>query len=231
MTFGKIDYINLLPFHVFIKKSRLSLQFKRVISKHKSYPSDINKKFMQKKIDAAFISSIRSKYKKSLDVGIVANKEVWSVIVLEGSSGSDIESESSNALAKLLGVSGEVAIGDKALKLYLEGRACKDLATLWYEKYKLPFVFARFCYNAHGDFYKELTRAFLKQKVKIPQYILKDYAKKRDISAKNINRYLKKISYNIKGREKLALKKYLSLIESHQKHPHREKKHPKMQPK
>lgn len=210
MVFGKIDYINLLPFYVFIKGSHLPSAFKRALSKHKSYPAKINEKFIQKKIDAAFISSIRSRYKSCLDVGIVAKKEVWSVIVLEGEDSSDFESESSNALAKLLGVKGRVVIGDKALKLYLEGKKCKDLATLWYEKEGLPFVFARFCYNAYGDFYKKLTSSFLKKRVKIPQYILKEYAKDRGVAPESINSYLKKISYKIKGSEKLSLKRYLS---------------------
>lgn len=210
MTFGKIDYINLLPFHVFIKSSPLSFRFKRALLKHKSYPAEINKKFIQKKVDAAFISSIRSRYKNCLDVGIVAKKEVWSVIVLEGEDSSDVESESSNALAKILGVKGEVLIGDKALKLYLEGKRCKDLATLWYEREGLPFVFARFCYNAHGDFYKRLTSSFIRQRVKIPHYILKEYAEDRGVSSKNITAYLKKIHYKIEGSEKLALKRYLA---------------------
>ena len=31
MIFGKIDYLNLLPFHVFLKRSRLSSQDKKII--------------------------------------------------------------------------------------------------------------------------------------------------------------------------------------------------------
>jgi len=70
MIFGKIDFINLLPFYVFIKKNISSSQMKQIINYKKSYPSAINKKFAKRKIDAAFISSIASQKAKSLDIGI-----------------------------------------------------------------------------------------------------------------------------------------------------------------
>ena len=49
MIFAKIDFINLLPFHVFIKKNIKSNQVKAIIEYKKSYPSVINKKFKKRK--------------------------------------------------------------------------------------------------------------------------------------------------------------------------------------
>ena len=45
MIFAKIDFINLLPFHIFIKKNIQSTQLKSIIKNKKSYPSFINNKF------------------------------------------------------------------------------------------------------------------------------------------------------------------------------------------
>lgn len=49
MIFAKIDFINLLPFHVYIKKNIKSNQIKSIIQYKKSYPADINRKFKKKK--------------------------------------------------------------------------------------------------------------------------------------------------------------------------------------
>jgi len=84
MIFAKIDFINLLPFYVFIKKNIRSSQQKQIINYKKSYPSAINKQFVKRKIDAAFISSVSSQHVKSLDIGIVAKNEVLSVLSLPG---------------------------------------------------------------------------------------------------------------------------------------------------
>jgi len=84
MIFAKIDFINLLPFYTFIKKNIKSSQIKAIITYKKSYPSAINKQFKKRKIDAAFISSVISKKCKCLDIGIVAQKEVLSVLSLKG---------------------------------------------------------------------------------------------------------------------------------------------------
>jgi chorismate dehydratase len=72
MIFAKIDFINLLPFHIFIKKNIQSTQLKSIIEYKKSYPSFINNKFKKRKVDSAFISSIASRNEKFLDFGIVA---------------------------------------------------------------------------------------------------------------------------------------------------------------
>jgi chorismate dehydratase len=213
---AKIDYINLLPFTVFIKQKIKSERVKQSINYKKSYPSKINKQFKYRKIDSAFISSIETKqynkYKSNL--GIVAHGEVWSVLSYGNNYKLDKESSTSNKLAKILNIDENIIIGDKALKLYFENNhEFKDLSLEWYKKYKLPFVFAVFCYHKDKKFYEALTRSFIKHKIKIPQYILNRYSKNRDISKNDILKYLDKISYQINYKEKRALKLFLKLSE------------------
>ncbi|MCD4756963.1 MAG: hypothetical protein K8R39_01700 [Arcobacteraceae bacterium] len=212
MIFAKIDFINLLPLHVFIKKN-LSSQTKQIIEYHKSYPSSINKKFKKRKVDAAVISSIASRRcKKCLDFGIVANGVVDSVLVIPGSYKKDFQSDTSNALAKVLKIEGEVVIGDKALyRFHNSDEDFIDLATKWKEKYNLPFVFARLCVNKHEKYLEQISKNFLKTKVYIPQYILEKYAKRSGISKKQIQKYLTKINYNLGKKEKKSLKLFLRL--------------------
>ncbi len=215
MLFGKIDYINLAPFHVFLKAYIRNSQFKQSIEYKKSFPSDLNRKFKRRQIDAAFISSIESKRGNfhKFDAGIVSKKEVRSVLVKKGKYIEDSHSATSNALAKILKIDGEVIIGDKALKLYLKNpKNYVDLAELWYDKYKLPFVFARFCVVRNYKFYNKLVNSFLKTKRKIPQYILKRYAKKADISCSDVVEYLKLINYNIDQKSAKSLKLFLKEI-------------------
>ena len=177
MIFAKIDYINLLPFYIFIKKNLKSSQVKAIINYKKSYPSLINKQFKKRQIDAAFISSIASRHAKGLDVGIVARGEVFSVLCLPGAYESDEESSTSNVLAQVLNLKGKILIGDKALKHYHESpkKDFIDLAQAWNEKYNLPFVFARLCFNCNEKQLKNISKRFINHKVKIPQYILKKY--------------------------------------------------------
>ena len=177
----------------------------------KSYPAKINKMFEKKIVDCAFISSIKSKNQTCLDAGIVANKKVLSVLVCNGKNKDDFESNTSNVLAKILNISGEVVIGDKALKRYYSNNNCKDLATLWNEKYNLPFVFARFCINKDYPKYENLINLFLKEKIFIPQYILKEYSKRANISNKQIKEYLDLITYKLNWKEKKSLDKFLKL--------------------
>ncbi len=213
MLFGKIDYINLAPFHIYIKRHVRNSRFKQSIEYKKSYPSRINKLFKTRKIDAAFISSIESKRGnfRCYDAGIVAHKEIRSVLVKRGTYRSDSESATSNALAKKLGVEGEVIIGDKALRAWLDDPAAyEDLAALWYTKYHLPFVFARFCVNRHHDYYRGLVNDFLHTRVKIPQYMLKRYAARSGISVGEIRSYLKLVYYGIDHNSRKSLKKFLN---------------------
>lgn len=212
MLFGKIDYINLLPFYTFAKRHIRSSQLKQSIGYKKDFPSAINAKFKKRKIDAAFISSIESKRGNfsCLDVGIVAKKEIQSVLVREGDFAPDSHSATSNALAKQLGIKGEVIIGDKALRVYLKNPdAYIDLAQAWHDKHKLPFVFALLCVHKNRCYYKKLSKKFVRTRVKIPYYILQKYAKSRGIMIKDIKAYLELVSYEVDIKAKKGLKRFL----------------------
>lgn len=131
MRFGKIDYLNLLPFEVFMKQYPKTAQTRAFYSAFKSYPAKLNRQFLFGKIDAGFISSIMASRNfkgrsnpqiKALSAGIIAKKRIDSVIVLHGENKNDYQSASSNALARVLGVNGRVLIGDRALKEVLKIR-------------------------------------------------------------------------------------------------------------
>jgi chorismate dehydratase len=177
---------------------------------NRAVPSAINKALKRRSIHAAFISSVESRKCKCTDLGIIAHKKVYSVLLLEGENQTDPASATSNQLAKVLGLQGQVLIGDAALKHYLDGGEGIDLAEAWYEKTDLPFVFARLCYNKHGKSIEKLAKRFTKSKVKIPQYILKREAKKRGITPKELTWYLEHIYYKIDWKAKRSLKKFLS---------------------
>ena len=213
MIFAKIDFINLLPFHVYLKKNIKSSQLKQIIEYHKSYPSFINKRFKKRNVHSAFISSIKSKNEKSLDLGIVAKNEVLSVLAIPGEYQKDYQSDTSNALALILNIDGRVLIGDKALKYYHVKNDVQiiDLALKWQEKYNLPFVFARLCYNKNGKQLKKVIKNFNKKHIKIPQYILEQYSKRSELTKEQILNYLTKIDYNIGIKEKKALKLFFKL--------------------
>jgi len=216
LIFAKIDFINLLPFFTFVKKNISSSQTKAIINYKKSYPSKINKLFEKRQIDMAFISSIKSKKSNCYDIGIVAQKNVNSVISIKGDYQEDYQSNTSNILAKVLDINGKILIGDKALHYYYnsKNRDFIDLAKLWYERYKLPFVFARLCFCQKDKKFKKLSNDFLKQKTKIPQYILNNYAKRSGLSKKQILDYLDIISYKIEKKEKKSLKLFFKLAKN-----------------
>lgn len=213
MIFAKIDFINLLPFHIFIKKNIKSTQLKASIEYKKSYPSAINKKFKKRVVDSAFISSIASKNEKYLDFGIIAQNEVLSVLLIPGIEESDYQSDTSNALAKVLNLKGKVIIGDKALNFYHENTDIEkiDLAKQWKDKYNLPFVFAVLCFNSNKKALSKLTKKFDKKYIKIPQYILEKYSLRSGVSKNHILEYLKKIDYSLGIKEKRSLKLFLKL--------------------
>ena len=123
LKIGKIDYLNLLPFDVYLKASSLSTQQKRMIAYKKSYPAKLNKDFLFSRIDAGFVSSIMALGDKKIasNIGIIAKGEVWSVVAIPNENQEDYQSATSNALAKVLGVSGEIRIGDRALHYKLGG--------------------------------------------------------------------------------------------------------------
>lgn len=212
MLFGKIDFINLLPFHIFLKRAPLQNALKQSINYKKGTPSALNYQLKRRKIDAAVISSIESTRKsyKTIDMGIIAKKNVNSVLVKKGHYKKDPASATSNALAKVLGVEGEVLIGDRALRAYLKDPdGYIDLAKLWNEKTGLPFVFARLSVNKDYTFYKGLAKRFMRQNIKIPRYILERYARERGIPETEILAYLKLISFTIERKEKRGLKRFL----------------------
>jgi chorismate dehydratase len=213
LIFARIDYINLLPFYVFTKRYIKSSQIKGVMNYKKSYPAKINQDFLKKRVDAGFISSIKSQKAHRLDVGIVAKDRVTSVLARKNSTyKEDYESSTSNKLAKVLGIDGEVLIGDKALKEYLKNsEEFIDLAKEWQDKYNLPFVFAVFCINSNIEYLTKLSKEFTKTKIKIPRYILKQYERKTGIKSNDILEYLTKISYKIEYKEKKALAKFFKL--------------------
>jgi chorismate dehydratase len=184
----------------------MAFNYKRAV------PSKINSALKRRHINAGFISSIESKSYRCSNLGIIANRAVYSVFVIEGEEKKDNESATSNALASLLNLKGEVIIGDKALKYYLEGGECIDLATEWYKKTALPFVFAQLCYNRHSAIVKDIEKKFLKQPIKIPQYILKKEAKKRNISSKELSWYLQFIEYKLDYKAKKSLKLFLKKV-------------------
>ena len=212
MIFGKIEYLNLLPFHVFMKRYTKSSQQSKSMDYYKGVPSNINSKFISRKVDAAFISSISAKRYKNVSLGIIAKREVLSVLVVPSdSSKNDIASASSNALSKVLDVHGEVMIGDKALKYYLSNKPHIDLAKEWNERFKLPFVFAVLCFHKDKSIYKDIEKKFLTKKIKIPNYLLEQASKKTDIAKKDILNYLNYISYDLDKKAKKGLKLFYKL--------------------
>jgi chorismate dehydratase len=185
----------------------MSFRYKRAV------PSQINKALKRRAIHAAFISSVESKRSTCTDLGIIAKKRVYSVLVLEGEKQEDPASATSNRLAQVLGLEGRVLIGDAALKYYLDGGKGIDMAEVWHQKTGLPFVFARLCYNQREKYIRQLAQQFISQKVNIPQYILKREAKKRGISPKELNWYLEHIHYEMDWKAKRGLKRFLSSLQ------------------
>lgn len=211
MRFGKISYLNLVPFDIFIKKYPTTSAFKAFLNHHKSYPAKLNKEFLFRRIDAGFISSIAGARARKTNSGIVANGAVWSVIVIPKATKSDYQSASSNALARILGVSGEVLIGDRALRYKLSGGKYVDLGQKWWEKYHLPFVFGLLCFNSDEAFYKAISAKFNATRVKIPQYLLTNYAKNSGVAKRDILEYLTQIHYKITPKGKVALGRFYRL--------------------
>ena len=198
-----------MPFQVFLKQYIANNAFKISLHYKRAVPSQINKALKRRAVNAAFISSIESRKCRCTNLGIIAHKKVYSVLLLKGANQPDPASATSNKLAKVLNLQGQVLIGDTALKYYLEGGQGLDLAQEWYNKTALPFVFGRLCYNKHGDSIEKLAKKFAHTKVKIPQYILKREAKKRAISPKELTWYLEHIYYKMDWKAKRSLKLFL----------------------
>ncbi len=210
VLFGSISYLNLLPFQVFLKRHIKSNAQKMSFGYKRAVPSQINKAFKRREVNAAFISSIASAKHRCTNLGIIANKKVYSVLLLKGPNQIDPASATSNQLARVLNLQGRVLIGDEALKYYIKGGEGIDLAEAWYEKTGLPFVFARLCYNKHEEAVQKLANSFSRTKVNIPQYILKKEAKKRGITSKQLTWYLEHIRYKMDDKAKKSLKLFLN---------------------
>ncbi|RDU72325.1 menaquinone biosynthesis protein [Helicobacter aurati] len=224
MRFGKIEYLNLLVFDVFIKQYKMSSSPKSIFFLRKTYPSKLNKDFLFRRIDAGFISSVAGEKShrifKACDVGIIAHKEVWSVLAILSDSGDDYQSATSNALCKILHLNGQVMIGDRALKYYyLHKDSCSfiDMANLWYQKTHLPFTFGRMCMNAYVDFYRNLMLSFVRKLgrgksrfkgIKIPHYIIMRSVKHIGIDKSFALAYLRNIYYTLGSKEKLGLLRF-----------------------
>ena len=212
MVFGKIEYLNLLPFHVFMKRFLRYSGMKQSMEYHKSVPAKINEKFAAKRVDGAYISSINSRKCRSPKLGIIAKKEVRSVLVIPHlPNQNDAESATSNALAKILGLKGKILIGDKALRYALENDDYIDMAALWYERTRLPFVFATLCFNKKSAFAKRVEKHFARQAhfIKIPRYILQKAAKKSAVPPKDVLGYLQLIEYTFDTKSRKSLQKFL----------------------
>ncbi len=216
MRFGKIRYLNLLPFDVFIKSYPLPARYKQMIFLKRSYPARLNQYFLFRRIDAGFISTIagyQSHFKnKATMSGICAKGAVWSVMVLPNTNSKDYQSDTSNALCDVLGLSGEVLIGDRALKKHYEGTDFIDMGEVWSKKTGLPFVFGRLCFNAYGKLYRNISKAFNHKKIKIPHFILKQRALESGIRPSYILEYLKHIHYKIDSKEKLSIKRFYRAV-------------------
>lgn len=209
MLFGSISYLNLLPFQVFLKRQLSNNASKMFLHYKRAEPATINKVMKRRAVNAAFVSSITSKKYRCTNLGIVAHKKVYSVLLLKGEDQPDPASATSNRLTKVLNLQGKVLIGDAALKHYLEGGEGIDLAQVWYAQTGLPFVFARLCYHKHAKTIKKMAKAFTESNVKIPQYILKREAKKRGITAKQLTWYLEHIHYRLDHKADISLKLFL----------------------
>lgn len=214
LRFGRIDYLNLLPFHVFMKRYIHYSQAKMMLRHGANVPAVINRDFARRRVDAAFISSIRARHARRAKLGIVAEAEVRSVLVLPGDHReTDAASETSNALAAILGVRGRVIIGDPALRTFLEGAETIDLAAVWHARTGLPFVFAVLCYRGNQARIQRLERAFLRGRVPIPHYLLAQAARRSGIAPSQIRAYLQLIRYELGHREQRALRLFWKLAE------------------
>lgn len=95
MRFGKIQYLNLMPFDVFLKSYPIPTRYKSAAFANRSYPSKLNQSFLFHRIDAGFISTIAGytahRKQRGTQAGIVAKGAVWSVLSLESNGDSSVD--------------------------------------------------------------------------------------------------------------------------------------------
>jgi chorismate dehydratase len=213
LIFGKIDFLNLLPFHVFMKRYARSLRVHQSLNYHKGVPSALNRDFAMRRIDAAFISSITARHCRHFNVGIVARREVLSVLSLPSlNDKKDTDSATSNLLTAVLDIHGEVLIGDKALRYFYGGGEHTDLGQVWHGRTGLPFIFALLCTHHHTDELKRLSQKFVEKKIKIPYYILMENSRRSGLTPLQITHYLQFISYTIGEKEKRGYKRFVKEV-------------------
>ena len=252
MRFGKIQYLNLVPFDVFLKSYPLHSRFKLAAFARKSYPAKLNQSFFFRRIDAGFISTIAGykshQKRKATCAGIIAKGAVWSVLAIDVESSlkppldsstkvaraaisakasvktlassphspkiprKDYQSDTSNILCEVLGLRGSVLIGDRALQYRFSGEEAIDMGQQWWDRYRLPFVFGRLCYNNHAALYAKLAKAFTRRRVKIPYYILQARALESKIPRDYIKEYLTHIHYSIGVKERLGLDRFYRAV-------------------
>lgn len=192
-----------------MKRFMSSSQIKMSMEYKKGVPSKINTEFKNRRVDAAFISSIEAKRYKNVNLGIIAKRDVKSVLVIpKKESKRDSESATSNVLVKVLGFQGEVLIGDKALRYALANEDYTDLAKVWNERHGLPFVFAVLALHKDKKVYKKIEKLFGRRAPKIPQYLLENAAKRVGIEKQDVLEYLKLISYELDYKAQRGLKKF-----------------------
>ncbi len=212
MIFGKIEYLNLLPFHLFLKRHLRHSNLQLSLRSKSGVPSKINRDFAARRIDAAFISSAEAQGRAHVRLGIIAKKSVRSVLVLPSEQFEpDSASATSNALARLLGVQGRILIGDAALRHRLSGGEGIDLAQRWYEREHLPFVFGLLCHHRGGDLLQRLERDFVRRPIRIPYYILKHHAREKGIAPDQVLEYLRLISYTLDAKASRGLHRFWRL--------------------
>lgn len=208
MKIGRIEYLNLLPFFVFLKQSPLTTATKQFAQSHHSYPAKLNRDYLFRRIDSGFISSFAARKQRLSCAGIVGRGKVQSVLAIIGERGEDEQSATSNALLQTLHINGRVLIGDRALVFYLahDSSTFVDLAEAWFAKHRLPFVFGRFCYQTKSALHEKLARHFVQTRVKIPHYLLTQASRQTGIAPQHIRDYLCQIFYQIGAKERKSIR-------------------------
>ncbi|MWV61547.1 hypothetical protein DCO58_08980 [Helicobacter saguini] len=111
-----------------------------------------------------------------------------------------------------------IKLGNIESRFYKDSKnvAFYDMANLWYQKTRLPFVFGRLCFKKNARFYKNLIKQFSVKigsgkkfkGIKIPYYMLTRRCKELGISQLFAKKYIEKIYYKIENKEKIALLRF-----------------------
>lgn len=185
-------------------------------------PSKLNLMMRNKELDVAFCSSVEyfeGNYERVQGLGLAAHQAIKSVnLYLQGPLDHakirlDPSSATSNALLQILcegratfdekGTS-HLLIGDAALKQPCkEGFETIDLASWWYEKTRLPFVFALFIKQKGVDTAELEEALFASLKRFGPQ--IDDLAKEHGLAKKQLIDYFNLCHYQLGPLEEQGL--------------------------